>query len=174
METAAGGAARYFEDLGLDVANAVVILDLDGTLVPDCGTRASPAVVAKVRELKARGNDVHLCSNSRRPGYAARIDALASQLEISASPVPSRKPSLRALEGIDLAGRAVVIVGDKDLTDGLLARRSGARFVKVRRKVDPGDRPVSRLTSWMDDVFGPIALFLWDLVMPVGRGRAAD
>jgi HAD superfamily phosphatase (TIGR01668 family) len=174
METAAAGAAAYFEDLGLDVANAVVILDLDGTLVPDCGTRASPAVVAKVRELKARGNDVHLCSNSRRPGYAARIAALASQLGIPASPVPARKPSRRALEGIDLAGRPVVIVGDKDLTDGLLARRCGARFVKVRRKVDPGDRAVASLTSWIDDVFGPIALFLWDLLMPARAGRRGD
>jgi HAD superfamily phosphatase (TIGR01668 family) len=169
METAMGGATpRYFEDLGVDVANTVVILDIDGTLVPDCGTRASPAVAAKVRELKAQGNEVYLCSNSRRTGYAARIGALATQLEAHVCPVPSRKPSRRALAGLDLVGRPVVIVGDKDLTDGLLARRSGARFIKVRRKVDPGDRPVSRLTSWMDDVFGPIALFLWDLMMPAG------
>ena len=32
----------------------------------------------------------------------------------------------------------------------------------VRRKIDPADRPISRLTNLIDDVFGPIALFLWD------------
>lgn len=172
MDTVMGaGAARYFEEQAFDARDAVVLLDIDGTLVPDCGTRASPAVVDKVRELETRGNEVYLCSNSRRAGYAARIGALGSQLGVRVCPVPARKPSLRALSGLDLAGRSLVIVGDKDLTDGLLARRAGAQFVKVRRKIDPGDRAVSRLTSWMDDVFGPVALFLWDMVMGQGARR---
>ena len=54
------------------------------------------------------------------------------------------------------------MIGDKDLTDGLLARRAGARFIKVRRKTDPADRLVSRLANLFDNVCGPIALYLWD------------
>jgi predicted HAD superfamily phosphohydrolase YqeG len=132
--------------------------------MPDCGSSASPAVVEKVRELKARGNELWICSNSRRRHYAARLAAIASQLDVRLCPASFRKPNPLALRGIDRAGRTLVVVGDKDLTDGMLARWSGARFVKVRRKIDPADRPVSRLTSLFDDVFGPIVLFVWDTV----------
>jgi hypothetical protein len=44
----------------------------------------------------------------------------------------------------------------------LLARRAGARFIKVRRKLDPADRLSSRMANLIDAVFGPIAIFLWD------------
>jgi hypothetical protein len=55
-----------------------------------------------------------------------------------------------------------VVIGDKDLTDGLLARRIGARFIKVLRKLDPADRLASRVANLIDNVFGPPAIFLWD------------
>ena len=59
-------------------------------------------------------------------------------------------------------GRALVVIGDKDLTDGLLARRAGGRFIKVLRKLDPGDRLSSRMANLFDNTCGPIAIFLWD------------
>jgi len=153
---------RDFERLAIDVANSLVILDIDGTLVPDCGRIASAAAVEKVIELKRRGNEVRLCSNSRRGNYAQRLDAIAAQLEVGACPVVFRKPSKLAISGLDRNGRALVVIGDKDLTDGLLARRVGARFIKVRRKLDPADRLSSRMANLIDRVFGPIAMFFWD------------
>jgi predicted HAD superfamily phosphohydrolase YqeG len=163
MDMAASkGELLDFEAQAFAFANAVVVLDVDGTLMPDCGRSASVAVIDKVNELKGRGNEVWLCSNSRRRAYAQRLAAIASQLQVNACPGAFRKPSTLALSGIDRKGRQLVIIGDKDMTDGLLARWSGAQFIKVRRKVDPADRPVSRLTSLIDDLFGPIALFLWD------------
>jgi len=163
MDMAASkGKLLDFEEQAFAFADALVVLDVDGTLMPDCGHGASVAVIDKVNELKARGNEVWLCSNSRRRAYAQRLAAIAFQLQVNACPGAFRKPSTRTLSGIDRKGRQLVIVGDKDLTDGLLARWSGAQFIKVRRKVDPADRPVARLTSLIDDVFGPIALFFWD------------
>ena len=67
-------------------------------------------------------------------------------------------------EQLDRRGRELAVIGDKDLTDGLLARRAGARFIKVRRKLDADDRWVSRLTTIFDEVFGPVILLLWDCV----------
>jgi predicted HAD superfamily phosphohydrolase YqeG len=157
------GELEDFEQQAFDFTNAVVILDVDGTIVPDCGRAASEAVVRKVMELKSRGNELRLCSNSRRSDYAERLARLGAQLDVNVCPVPSRKPSKLALAGVELGGRAIVVIGDKDLTDGLLARRVGARFIKVRRKLDPADRFVSRLANLFDNVFGPIALYLWDL-----------
>jgi len=165
MGTAAGrGKLRDFEQHAFDLANSLVILDVDGTIVPDCGRRASAAVIRKVIELKERSNEIRLCSNSRRGDYAERLAALASQLDVGVCPVLFRKPSRLVLSGLDLTGRKVVVIGDKDLTDGLLARRVGARFIKVRRKIDPGDRLSSRLANLFDNTFGAIALYLWDLL----------
>jgi HAD superfamily hydrolase (TIGR01662 family) len=152
----------YFEQHTFLFENSLVVLDIDGTLVPDCGQVASAAVVGKVRELKAKGNEVRLCSNSRRGNYAERLAAVAAQLEVGVCPVVFRKPSTLAISGLDRKGRELVVIGDKDLTDGLLARRVGAHFIKVRRKLDPADRLSSRMANLIDAVFGPIAMFLWD------------
>jgi predicted HAD superfamily phosphohydrolase YqeG len=152
----------YFEQHTFPIENSLVILDIDGTLVPDCGRVASAAVVAKVQALKAQGNEVRLCSNSRRGNFAERLDAVAAQLEVGVCPVVFRKPSMLAIAGLKRNGRPLVVIGDKDLTDGLLARRAGARFIKVRRKLDPADRLSSRMANLIDTIFGPIAIFLWD------------
>jgi predicted HAD superfamily phosphohydrolase YqeG len=151
-----------FEHHAFDFANSLVILDVDGTIVADCGHVASGAVIAQVNALKAAGNEIRLCSNSRRGNYAGRLDRLAAQLEVGVCPVSVRKPSTLAIAGLDRSGRALVVIGDKDLTDGLLARRVGARFIKVRRKLDPGDRLSSRMANLFDNTCGPIAIFLWD------------
>src|SRR5580704_2922481 len=152
----------YFEQHTFQFENCLVILDIDGTLVPDCGQVAAAAVVEKVQELKARDNEVRLCSNSRRGNYAQRLDAIAAQSGVGVCPVVFRKPSPLAISGIDRKGREIVVIGDKDLTDGLLARRVGGRFIKVRRKLDPADRLSSRMANLIDLVFGPPAMFLWD------------
>jgi predicted HAD superfamily phosphohydrolase YqeG len=161
---AAMGDLLYFEQHTFQFENALVILDIDGTLVPDCGGVASAAVGAKVLELKARGNEVRLCSNSRRGNYARRLDAIAAQLDVGVCPVVFRKPSTLAISGLDRKGRALIVIGDKDLTDGLLARRVGAQFIKVRRKLDPADRLSSRMANLIDTVFGRAAIFLWDVL----------
>jgi HAD superfamily phosphatase (TIGR01668 family) len=156
------GELLYFEQHSFDFRDALVALDVDGTIVADSEDSASPPVLAQVRALKAAGNEIQLCSNSRRADYAKRLDRLAAQLEITVCPVRFRKPSVAAIAALDRKGRALIVIGDKDLTDGLLARRVGARFIKVRRKLDPADSLSSRMANLFDAVFGPPAIFLWD------------
>ena len=62
----------YFEQHSFDFRGALVALDVDGTIVADGEDSASAAVLAQVRALKAAGNEVQLCSNSRRSDYATR------------------------------------------------------------------------------------------------------
>jgi predicted HAD superfamily phosphohydrolase YqeG len=159
---AAMGDLLYFEQHTFNFENSLVILDVDGTIVPDCGRVASADVAAKVLGMKAKGNEVRLCSNSRRGNYAERLSALSAQLEVGVCPVVFRKPSRLALSGLDRKGRDLIVIGDKDLTDGLLARRAGAHFIKVRRKLDPADRLSSLMANFIDNTFGQIAIFLWD------------
>jgi HAD superfamily hydrolase (TIGR01662 family) len=152
----------YFEQHPFDFENALVVLDVDGTIVPDSGQVAPAEAIAKVNEIKSRGNEICLCSNSRRGNYAERLEVLGAQLDVNICPVLFRKPSLQAIASLEPKGRAMVVIGDKDLTDGLLARRAGARFIKVRRKLDPADRLSSRMANLIDIVFGPPAVLIWD------------
>jgi predicted HAD superfamily phosphohydrolase YqeG len=156
------GGLLYFEQQAFRFTDTLVILDVDGTIVADCGQVASGAVIAQVNALKAAGNEIRLCSNSRRGNYDARLARLAEQLGVGVCPVAVRKPSTRAIAGLDRNGRALVVIGDKDLTDGLLARRADACFIKVLRKLDPRDRLSSRMANLFDNTCGPIAMFLWD------------
>jgi HAD superfamily phosphatase (TIGR01668 family) len=155
-------ALLYFEQQQFDFANTLVVLDVDGTIVPDSGQIAPASAVEKIVAMKAKGNEVCLCSNSRRGNYTERLAALGAQLEVRVCPVVFRKPSIKAIADLEHKGRAVVVIGDKDLTDGLLARRAGARFIKVKRKLDPADRLSSRMANAFDMVFGPPAVLIWD------------
>jgi predicted HAD superfamily phosphohydrolase YqeG len=152
----------YFEQQEFDFADALVVLDVDGTIVPDAGQIAPAEAVAKVNAMKARGNEVWLCSNSRRGNYAERLKVLGAQLQVAICPVVFRKPNVQAIDGLEHKGKPLVVIGDKDLTDGLLARRAGARFIKVKRKLDPADRLSSRMANLIDIVFGPPAVLIWD------------
>src|SRR5260370_34807803 len=94
------GALLYFEQHAFQFENSLVILDVDGTLVPDCGRVATDAVNGKVLGLKAKGNEVRLCSNSRRGDYAGRLAARASQLGVGWCPGAFRKRSTLATSGL--------------------------------------------------------------------------
>src|SRR5258708_5133532 len=169
LMAAAMGDLLYFEQHTFRFKSSLVILDVDGTIVPDCGRVASAAVTGKVLELKAQGNEVRLCSNSRRGNYAERLADLAAQLEVGVCPVVFRKPSTLAISGLDRKGRELVVIGDKDLTDGLLARRVGSRFIKMRRKLDPADRLSSRMANLVDTVFGRVPIGLLESLWAVSR-----
>ena len=99
--------------------------------------------------------------------YGLRLPVLNAKIVATGEPqrgdvIVFRKPSMLALSGLDRNGRDLVVIGDKDLTDGLLARRAGAHFIKVRRKLDPADRLSSLMANLIDNTFGPVAIFLWD------------
>lgn len=115
---------------------AVIFLDIDGTLRPDGDQGMSQEVLNKLAELKAK-NEVHLISNK---GNGAK------------------KPSREAAEGVDMAGKKVVVIGDKFLTDGLFAKNIGAEFVKVRRKISGRENFFVKVAYFIDDF---ISAILW-------------
>jgi decaprenyl-phosphate phosphoribosyltransferase len=107
-----------------------VVLDVDGTLLPDGEQMVGAAVAARVAEIAAR-NVIYLASNKRD---AARLKALAARLGVRHLPRRHRKPSVRVLDEMAAEDRArpLVVVGDRWLTDGLLAARVGGRFFRVQ------------------------------------------
>ncbi|OGF62464.1 hypothetical protein A2926_01920 [Candidatus Giovannonibacteria bacterium RIFCSPLOWO2_01_FULL_44_40] len=121
---------RFFEELDMPWSGAVIFLDVDGTLRPDGENDMSPEVLRKLDELKTK-NTVHLVSN--QDGKA-------------------KKPSRKVADGTDIAGKKVIVIGDKFLTDGLFAKNIGAEFIKVRRKISGRESFFVKITYLMDDL----------------------
>lgn len=123
---------RYFTELDVaDFVNTTIVLDIDGTFIPERSERLSESASAVVRAL-AEKNDLYLCSNS---GLKDRTVRLAETLGVNYIESHYRKPciDLRSLTG---AEGPLIVIGDKWLTDGRLAKKNRARFIKVGHLFD--------------------------------------
>jgi len=144
--------ACFFADMDVSaLRDSLVALDIDGTLgAHDCEELA-PEVLLQVSVLVTNGNRVRLVSNNTDSERARR---LAARLGVEAVESPYRKPDIRALGDIPvpLQEQPLVVIGDKVLTDGLFAKRLGAKFYKVaivRSKDDPWSVRTHYIIDWL-------------------------
>lgn len=148
--------SQPFENLtDTDVRNALIFLDIDGTLVSDNEDAPSKSVLKKIKELQ-KNNVIWLCSNSFNIARNETIRSLTGLPLIKGY----RKPSKKILDQVtpeDLhdpsqpAPRPIVVIGDKVLTDGLFAKHIGGTFIKVKRKLGR-DRLRIKLYNLIDDI----------------------
>ena len=114
-------------------------MDIDGTIATADTAHAHPGVHAMIDTLKEH-NSVFLFSNAF---LAKRNLAMAEKLGVPYVKSHSRKPDPHIIRAIpNPEHRPVVVIGDLFVTDGLLAYFSGAKYVRVRRFVPPGE------TTW--------------------------
>ncbi|HVU80064.1 MAG TPA: UbiA family prenyltransferase [Candidatus Paceibacterota bacterium] len=133
-----------------DIRDATVILDIDGTLTLPGSSEVAAETATAIEALRSR-NDVYLLSNR---GDRERDAAVARALRVLHIDTPYRKPSIRTLRGIKRTRPLLVVVGDKVLTDGLLALFARARFVRVRRVAGEHDSFLDRFAHAADDAAG--------------------
>ncbi len=141
---------KNFEELNIDFKNQVVLLDADGTLVPDDGSLIiSRTVLDKISELKQH-NTVFLCINSYDKIRKNKLE------EISGLPILNkkyRKPNRKIVSVLERSGpHHYVVIGDKFLTDGLFAKNIGGEFIKVKRKISGQESLVIKLINLGDDL----------------------
>ena len=109
---------------------AIVIVDIDGTVTNDRNPEVDAAAKSMLKAL-AREASVYLCSNSTS---IARFWQLARETSTVYLGTTLRKPDPRILKLIpDATGKRIVVIGDKQLTDGRFAKKIGAEFVQIRR-----------------------------------------
>lgn len=145
---------KYFEESVDHIQGSTVLLDVDGTLLPDGYFDIDPRVQEVVEKL-LRSNSIYLVSNGKN---SARVGQLAQQLGVVVAPAgaPAGKPRLSSVQGIP-TDKPFVVVGDMFITDGLLARRLRAPFVRVVTK-HPTKRAFHlRFSHFIDDV---VSLFV--------------
>ncbi len=140
---------QKFTDLDIRVFKGkTVILDIDGTLVPDKGEILEDDVLRKLTEM-SKESKVFLCSN----GLTERSRKMAEMHGVLCIETPHFKPDFRVLKNTDLSGD-VVVVGDKYITDGLLALWVGAQFIRVSRVQGAEDRFLTKIAYRIDTLSG--------------------
>lgn len=133
-------------------SNSVVVVDIDGTLMPASGRGVAPGEDSILQRLKSVAT-VFLFSN--RPD-AERNIRIAASLGVPLISSPRKKPHPAVLEDIIVPGKETFVIGDKVLTDGLLALFTGATFVHVERVSHVDDAFLDRAISFFDDIVATV------------------
>jgi 4-hydroxybenzoate polyprenyltransferase/predicted HAD superfamily phosphohydrolase YqeG len=140
------------------IKDAVIFLDVDGTLVPDGQGELPQAVIDQLRGL-SKSNDVYLCSNGSHGhanDFAQRVDARS---------LACRKPFSGPMRYVAPEAKRRLVVGDKYLTDGLLAHSLKAEFIKIAHLRGSADRMSVRLSYMLDDIIWAVVPYFM-LVRP--------
>jgi 4-hydroxybenzoate polyprenyltransferase len=107
----------------------------------------------RVRELGERA-EIYLSSN----GHRERTKRLSEELGVLFFDTPHQKPSIRAVEGLERKGKPLFVIGDKIVTDGLLALALGATFVPVVPLRGANESTKVRTIYSFDALFLPLLL----------------
>lgn len=127
-----------------DTVEDIIIFDVDGTLVPDKSNHLPSSIWEHIGALKLHQKTIYLCSN----GDQIRTQVLARAMQLLLLDI--HKPFGKTVEVLP-AGN-ILVVGDKCLTDGLLAWRLNARFVRVNHLKSHTDSFGVKLSYVLDDV----------------------
>lgn len=129
---------------------AILIVDIDGTLTNDRNPEVEVSAKQQLREM-AKHARVYLCSNS---SSTARFFELARETGTTYIGTALRKPDPRILQLIpDRAGKRIIVIGDKQLTDGRFAQKIGAEFIQTHRITDMADRAKVKAIYFADDLY---------------------
>lgn len=141
-----------FTDLNPDYfAGALVIVDVDGTITHDAASTVDPVAEAKLIEI-ARTSEVYLFSNG--PDTARTRIMADSLLGVRSLDSSFKKPDKRVMESVENpAGKRLVVIGDKYLTDGRFARNIAAEFVQVARVHGASERLFITGLYFLDDSY---------------------
>lgn len=129
-----------------ELHHKTIILDIDGTLVYSGSYHLSPSVIEAVKHL-AKTNQIFLYSNSQGTERDAHI---AGVLGVEYIDSPYKKPSKKALSMLKIDS-PLVVIGDKLLTDGVLAKRLGATFYHFHRTESIQDSTKDKFLHFIED-----------------------
>lgn len=155
-------SAKFSELAAAAFAGTTVVLDVDGTLLPDGREKLSEGEDRVLRELASCAR-VYLCSNAFG---AERTKALAHSYGVRFVPARYKKPDPGLMGEVEASGD-IVVIGDKYLTDGLLAGFTRSAFMKVRSLRSSPERLLVRAAYLLDALAGKSLLWLVRTLRPL-------
>lgn len=126
-----------------EIGDRIVLLDVDGTIVPDQSRQIQPKTKQVIEDL-AKQTEVILCSNGKNAGFFAEL--------LNLKTLVCRKPFTREVKNVLPKDKRLVVVGDKYITDGLFAKGLGADFVRVDHERSVKDSLFIKFSYFLDDL----------------------
>ncbi len=147
---------QTWESVGAkNIAGYTIVLDIDGTLLPDNEPLPSREITEQVHAL-AKSNTIFLLTNSFRSGRARKI---AEHIGLPLVDTRMRKPDPRILSQIPTTHGEILVIGDKISTDMFFAMSTGTKFLLMERMYGTNDRLAVRITYILDNMLGWFASF---------------
>lgn len=135
---------------------ALLLVDLDNTLVPYKTPSPTPELIAWRQEMESGGVQVFLLSNSRKP---TRPGSFAGQLGIDFighAGKPKRGGFLTAMERTGRTPAQTAIAGDQIFTDILGGNRAGVTTILIE-PIRLAGNPGRYLRYWVETLFRLVA-----------------
>src|SRR3989338_8059394 len=149
-------ALFYFEELNKELFSGyTVIVDIDGTLVPDGERTLAQETHGAFSSLQQNATP-YLASNRDELGRNQAF-ALALRVPLLHESLKKPSPALIWHTKKHLGGEDVAVIGDKYLTDGIFALLLGAQFVRVRRKESGSEPFLVKVFYVIDGMIGRVA-----------------
>lgn len=150
---------KYFRHFEIEkIKDKKVILDLDGTFLYDKHDHLDNEHILVIQKLK-ENNKIYLLSN----GAKERTKEMANILGVESIETEYLKPNRKTVCGLGINNdnkHEYVVVGDKFLTDGLLALQIGIPFYHVKTLLRNEDNLLTKSIASIDDFVGNAFEFL--------------
>jgi len=148
----------YFYNIDTSsIKDKTIIIDIDGTLVPDGEEIVEERNIKVIKSLTER-NDLFLCSNKSIP---ARNISVSRQLGIPLIETKFKKPNKKIIYSINnYQLKNFLVIGDKYIKDEIFAKRIGADFIKVRRIRSKKESVLVKIIYVIDDIVYFLKYFL--------------
>lgn len=152
---------KFFRDLHIEMfRDTVVILDIDGTIYYDNDYTVLIPEQEKINALKSVAKKVILLSN----GEHARTSKLSERHGVFYHNSIYKKPHTCIIRDIkkqfECEKDEIVVIGDKFMTDGLLAFQTGVRFIHVQSLQQKNEGFIQKSIYITDDILGKIVEYI--------------
>lgn len=152
---------KFFRDLHIEkFRDTVVILDIDGTIYHDKEHTVLIPEQDKINELKSVAKKVILLSNGEHTRTVILSERHGVAYHNSVYKKPYRKIIYDIKKEFGFEKDEIVVIGDKFITDGLLALQTGARFIHVQSLQKNDEGVVNKSVYFFDDIFGKIVEYI--------------
>lgn len=137
---------KYFRELDISFfKDAIVFLDIDGTITYDKSKSIGKPEKEKLDEIKKVAKEVYLVSN----GLPERTKELSQALGVYYLNTGHYKPNPKVLNKLHHNGG--IVVGDKFMTDGMLSVFTGLPFLKVKNVLHEKEGVMNRGIYFIDN-----------------------
>lgn len=148
---------KYFFEIDVKhIEGVVILLDVDGTIATDSSSDLAQKTINNIQVL-AQKNNLYFCSNKKNSERDLEITRKTGIHFINSQ---YKKPNKKVISNLNIGpNQKILVIGDKFLTDGLLAYNIGSKFIKVKNIQSKNKALVVHFFYYLDNILHQVFLY---------------